>query len=629
MVSVRCGIGLALSALVVAATAAAPASAAVICVGLPQRQGLQGCDDLRQGLQETLDAAAERAGADTVRIFGTTHLVPAGLVYSDRGQPDNAVVIEEGADCDRYGCTQVSLEGGPLGGSMLSFAGGGGAQVTVTGLGFKPDSGVTAFALPAGAEAEGVWVTGRDGSTGIRSNGTPERPVVIRSGHIEHEVGGARDVGIDATGTTVLEDVILGADIAARSRAAGSLDIRGGTISGPTAVTGTNARLLGTAVDLRRVAGPAIGLEAACEGPAAADAELVATNVTLLADGAPESTGVRAVVRGGDGESCDAVARINSTILNGVTTTLDAAGEAGSGAAPQDGVARVEAAYSNFSAAAVQQSGPSEIETAFPGRNLDADPGFNPLVIYPDYALRWNSPLVDSGDPAAPEEWQQRWIRVRHGRRDIGADEYDFFTPSIYPTAEPYGVVRRGRSVQLRSVPFDQDYEPMQVRWRFSDGTVSEYEARFPVDEPRIERYYPVVGTYVERVTATDPTGLSTAGSVRVRVVRQRMERLWLSRPRFRVAPTRHHFMDVYIRFRMAAPDTVTFRIERAIARRRGRGLRWVRMRGSFRAFGGPGTNGRQFNGWLRGRRLRPGLYRVVAAPLGVRPLRARFQIIR
>ena len=209
MVSVRCGIGLALSALVVAAAAAAPASAAVICVGVPQRQGLQGCDDVRQGLQETLDAAGERAGADTVRIYGTTHQVPAGLVYSDRGQPDNEVVIEEGADCDRYGCTQVSLEGGPPGGSMLSFAGGGGARVTVTGLGFKPDSGVTALALSAGAEAQGVWVSGRDGTTGIRSNGTPDRPVVIGFGQIWHEVGGAQDVGIDATGTTVLEDVSL------------------------------------------------------------------------------------------------------------------------------------------------------------------------------------------------------------------------------------------------------------------------------------------------------------------------------------------------------------------------------------------------------------------------------------
>ena len=86
MVSVRCGIGLALSALVVAAAAAPPVDAAVICVGTPLHVGLDGCDDVRQGLQETLDAAGEREGADTVRVYGYSHDVPAALVYSDRGQ---------------------------------------------------------------------------------------------------------------------------------------------------------------------------------------------------------------------------------------------------------------------------------------------------------------------------------------------------------------------------------------------------------------------------------------------------------------------------------------------------------------------------------------------------------------
>jgi hypothetical protein len=628
MVSVRCGIGLALSAFVVAAAAAAPANAAVICTGTPLHVGLEGCDEVRQGLQETLDAAAERAGTDTVRIYGYSHDVPTGLVYSDRGQAGNAVVIEEGRDCYRYGCTPVTLEGGPPGGSMLSFAGGGGATVTVAELGFRPDSGVTALALPAGAEARGVWVDGRNGSMGIRASGTPERPVVIRSGLIGAVFGGAQDIAIDATGTTVVEDVSLGADIAARSRGGGSLDIRGGEISGRTAVTGVDARLTGVLVNLRNVAGPAVGLEAACEGAGAADAELTATNVTLVGDGTPESTGLRAVARGGDGESCDAVARINSTILHGVGTALDAAGEAGSGAAPQDGVARVEAAYSNFSAASVQQSGPSEIETASPGRNLDADPGFNPRVIFPEHALGWDSPLVDRGDPAEPEQWQRRWIRVRRGRRDIGADEYDFFRPSLYPRTDSYSTVRRGTTVRLSSGAFDQDYEPLQVRWMLSDGTESAYEMTNTIEEPALHRRYPRVGTYVERVSAVDPTGLSASAKLVIRVVRQRMKLLALSRERFRAGPRQGDNRGAEIYLRTAAPDTVHFRVERGV--RGKRGLRWVRTRLRFRLFTSPADDiPHRFNGWVGRHRLRPGRYRLVAAPVGVRPLRARFQIIR
>lgn len=216
---------------------------------------------------------------------------------------------------------------------------------------------------------------------------------------------------------------------------------------------------------------------------------------------------------------------------------------------------------------------------------------------------------------------------VRNGRRDIGADEYDFFTPSLYPRSDSYSTVRRGTTVRLTSGAFDQDYEPMQVRWMLSDGSESAYEMTNTIEEPALHRRYPRVGTYEERVSAVDPTGLSASAKLVIRVVRQRMELLALSRQRFRAARRQGGSSRAEIYLRTAAPDAVHFRVERGV--RGSRGLRWARTRLRFRLFSTPDAFPYPFDGWVGGHRLRPGRYRLVAAPLGVRPLRVRFQIIR
>jgi hypothetical protein len=77
------------------------------------------------------------------------------------------------------------------------------------------------------------------------------------------------------------------------------------------------------------------------------------------------------------------------------------------------------------------------------------------------------------------------------------------------------------------------------------------------------------------------------------------------------------------------AVDTVYLRAERAVARRRGRGLRWVRAPGRLKAASDTYPVEMSFNGWVGGHRLRPGRYRLRAAPRGIRPLYARFRILR
>ena len=632
MLSMRLGAGLVLSAAASAGAVPAAADANTYCAG--EVPSFYACTATSPTIQGALDAAGSNPGYDLVRIVDGRHVLTGGLVYSDHGQSDNEVWIGTGARCPKTGCPPLTLAGGASGETLLSFGGGGGANVVVEGLIFEPHAGVTALMLPPGGRTS-VTVRGEDGSIGIRPEGTPERPAII-SGVITQPIGGATDIAIDAAGAArTVSFGYITSDIAARSRMSeGWLDVHGVQIHARIGVTGQRARITRSLVDLRDGPGPSLGFEAVCPDAGAADAEISATNVTVLASGTPDTTGARAIARGGDGDACDATVRLNSTILYGFATSLDGVGENGSGADPRDGTARFEMAYSNFDPGAVSQSGPTHVETASPGGNVYGDPRFNPRApaafgLGP--GLAWNSPLVDRGDPA-PLEDSEPWPfqSFVNGRRDIGVREYLRDDPSVTIAADPWLAIRPGRTVRLGAGATDMDGEPLNVKWEFSDGTTSEYEEVGDIPIPSFMRRYPRPGSYVERVTATDPTGLRGSAETVVVVRRQRMLRLSIVPRRLRTPRVETGRSRSVIRFRTTILDeTVYFRVERGVLRRGSPGIRWVRTRHRFEAPNHARPGERPFNGWIDGRRLRPGRYRLVAAPRGVRPLRARFRILR
>ena len=322
----------------------------------------------------------------------------------------------------------------------------------------------------------------------------------------------------------------------------GLLDIRDGVIHARTGVTGDHALITRSLLDLRDASGPSVGIEAVCTSADAPDADVSTINVTVIVGGNTESTGARAVARGGDGDSCDATARLNSTILNGVATSLQAIGDPGSGTDPRDGTARFEMADSNFDPGAVAQSGPTHVETASPGGNVYGNPGFNPLApdaLGPAPALAWDSPLVDRGDPAALDTDDPGPFKIVNGRRDIGVREYLFAAPQAGIFALPSLPIRPGRSVRMSAGATDLDGDPLHVKWEFSDGTVSEYEELGIGPALYFTRRYPRPGSYVERVTATDPTGRTGSAETVVVVRRQRMLRLSIVPRRFRHGASR------------------------------------------------------------------------------------------
>jgi hypothetical protein len=621
MVSMRRCLGLVLGVGALAAVAAPAAVAANYCVG-PVSPGY-GCEGSSNGIQGALDAAAAHPGADMVLIGSARHTVGAGLLYSDHGQPDNGVTIKAGPFCDRSGCGAAVLVGGTPGGTMLGFAGGGGAEVRVEGLELEPGSGVTGLMVPPGGFAS-VRVAGADGSIGIRSEGTPAAPPFI-SASVTQPVGGALDIGIDAVGAATLEYPFITSDVGVRSSGSdGLVDIRLGSIHASTGVTGRQVRLTRAVLDLRNPSGSAVGLEAVCPDAGTPDAQITATNVTLVGNGGSGSTGARAVARGGDGEACNAAIRSNSSTISGFATSLEAQGESGSGTDPQDGVARFEMAYSNFDPAAIIQSGPSELETASAGGNVYGNPRFNPRA---DLGLSWDSPLIDHGDPAPLTDPPGIPQMIANGRRDIGAHEYQFFAPGLQLLANPRTAIPRGGTLRLSATTFDLDFDPVRVLWKFSDGEQREY-----VDNgqgsPGVTRRYPRLGTYVEEVVAIDPTGRSATERITVEVRRQRMLHLSILHPRLRPPHISTNSRPTRIRFKTSVPDLIYFRVERGVQRKRSRALRWVRTRHRFRARSQEGMNSQQFNGWIEGDVLRPGRYRLAGAPRGLRPLRARFRVL-
>ena len=632
MLSMRLGAGLVLSAVALAAAVPASADANTYCAG--EVSPFYGCTASSPTIQGALDAAGSNPGYDLVRIVDGRHVLATGLVYSDHGQPDNEVWVGPGAgNCVKALCAQVTLAGGAPGATLLSFGGGGGAKVAVEGLSFEPAAGVTAVMLPPGGKAS-VQVNGEDGSIGIRSEGSAGRPAIIALVQITQPLGGAPDIAIDAAGAARVELAYITSDIAARSRMSdGLLEIHSTQIHARTGVTGQRARITRSLLDLREGAGSGVGFEAVCPDAGAPDADISATNVTVLASGSPDTTGARAIARGGDGVSCDATVRLNSTILHGFATSLDGVGGNGSGADPRDGTARFEMAYSNFDPGAITQSGPTQVETASPGGNVYGDPRFNPrapAALGTGPGLAWNSPLIDRGDPSPLDHDPGPFQSIVNGRRDIGLREYLWDDPNASISADPSLAIRPGRSVRLGAGASDLDGDPLHVKWEFSDGTVSDYEEVGDIPIPYFTRRYPRPGSYVERVTATDPTGRTASAQTVVVVRRQRMLRLSVVPRRFRALRVETRLGRTVIRFRTAILDeTVHFRVERGVPRRRSRGIRWVRTRHRFTATASTRLNERPFNGWIDGRRLRPGRYRLVGAPRGVRPLRARFKILR
>jgi PKD repeat protein len=181
------------------------------------------------------------------------------------------------------------------------------------------------------------------------------------------------------------------------------------------------------------------------------------------------------------------------------------------------GPARIDVDYSFY-------AGPDRVDqTQYPGpSNVFNDGGHNAFgdnaqlldMAGGDLRPRWDSPLVDTGNPVLddgePTADLAGGARTVNGRTDIGAYEYGRHTPTISASATPLSVLT-GEPVTFTAGAADADpHEPATVTWTFDDGaTATGVLATHAFATP---------GTHTATATTTDPVGLTATAFASVNV---------------------------------------------------------------------------------------------------------------
>jgi hypothetical protein len=194
-------------------------------------------------------------------------------------------------------------------------------------------------------------------------------------------------------------------------------------------------------------------------------------------------------------------------------------------------------------------------------------------------------------------------------------------------------------------------WSPFSASWNFGDGaSAAGAQATHPYTAP---------GAFTARLTATDDLGNATSaeravqvGAVAVDRDAPVLSRFTLSPRRFRAAARGASLATAAgskLKFTLSEPASVRFAVQRAKAGRRVRGTcrrttaanrrkrhctRYVRVGSTFTTNAAAGQNQRRFSGRVRGRKLKPGRYRLVltatdAAGNRSAPARVLFRIVR
>jgi hypothetical protein len=222
---------------------------------------------------------------------------------------------------------------------------------------------------------------------------------------------------------------------------------------------------------------------------------------------------VTAAVNGGvafrstGGQLCGGHVAVSSTLVEGVGTTADCA--------PGIGTASVAFSYSDVDLGAGKVTGACPPGSLDAGHNFLADPKLaSPGTLQP--VPRFDSPLVDAGDPAAPGPGQQPTDlgglpRTVNGRRDIGALEYGRRAPSLMVAPE-VATVKAGVPLAFKATVSDPDLgDAVLLGWSFGDGGTGTGE--------EVIHSFSSAGPHVVTATATDSAGVVTTATVPVEVV--------------------------------------------------------------------------------------------------------------
>lgn len=171
--------------------------------------------------------------------------------------------------------------------------------------------------------------------------------------------------------------------------------------------------------------------------------------------------------------------------------------------------------------ASARGTGDGTLDTAT-GNVVGADPGFaDPVgsgqIPIPNFAPRFDSPLVDAADPASPVVDDLRGLArpvdgdgVGGARADIGAFEYPRTPPFARIEAPVEATAGQPVTVDAGTSRDPDVGEAVTYAWDFGDGTTATGETA--------QHAYAGAGVRQVTLTVTDPTGLTATATAQIQV---------------------------------------------------------------------------------------------------------------
>ena len=500
-VSGSCALVAAAAAL--AAAFAAPAAAAVYCI---DEASTSGCDQVESpggtvGLGAAFAAANVTAGADTIEVGAGVYTGPFAAT---------------------------------AGGGAVTVIGAGSTGAAVTTLTVTADSQTALVLAVAGSSVSHVHLElpNQTSDTALDLNGAASDVL------IDDPSGSTQAIGVDMnhpdsfSGTVELGNGASSTGINRTANGSGGERVSDSTIF---AIEGVSATSGNWNIDHSKVAALNYGVQAATgmngtgvPADVSIDDSLIRVTTTdsstcgavvpcfaLGVSGSSTITGDRLTVVGtgqqiAGGWALGAISgetatlNLNSTVVSGFTPALKCA-QSGTG------TATLTADYSDFATPVATAGGcaapPAVHDTSAP-----------PDFVTGGFELKWDSPLMDAGDPnevflPVPTDLDGN-PRVIDGNGDgaavldIGAFEYQRRAPSVTAQTVAQALVGAGIPFGVKQASDPDPGDTLTFSWSFDDGGTA--------TGAQVTHVFANPGTHTGTVTATDPTGLTATSSATV-----------------------------------------------------------------------------------------------------------------
>jgi hypothetical protein len=461
------------------------------------------------GVQAALDQAKVIAGPDRVLLGAATYTANDGSPFTYVAAPDPVDIVGAGAAATTLtqattstgqDVLQLNAGGGPSHVTGLTVQvpdtpGGGSGNTGIHGISAVEIADVNVSAAPAAATSLAIH------AVVFSAGGRFDRGLI----QVPHGTGGQAVAVLDSAGSAVVDDAVLNATVGAEVTNGTSLIVRRSSIVAHDGLFAIGSDLSAEdCVVILDGASGATGIDS--QASASGDSDVFAKHITVI--GGPTSRGAAS---GGDstGAGHAAFLTVRASILRTGTALARFPAPPGN--------ANIGADYVDYEPGAPVFGGPSGDGGTLTDTHRRTDaPGF---VDEPsgDYRLRFDSPLIDAGDPGDPlmpgESATDRsgLARVVDGNgdgsavRDLGAHEYGRRGPIANATVTP-GSGPVGTTFSYTGSGGDPDAgDTLTYSWAFDDGAAA--------TGPTATHAFAAPGSHAATLTVRDSTGLTATAA--------------------------------------------------------------------------------------------------------------------